>query len=420
MTASHPDVIPFPGRFTAPATPAENAVLSPVCVVTNDGQLSAKLAQDLQSLGLTCKVVPTVDAAVQTLHQYPLDVCFVGPLPPGQTSGQLAGQINQRGWSTQIAYVDASHSMDQLEISNGAPLLEVLPADYSREYLQLQVCAMTQRARLTGETRRLRKQLANRNLRELVGHSAAMQTLRQQIQQAADQSGGILLRGEPGTGADLVAQAIHDASRRAHRPFIKLDCSVMSAETLEQELVGGLSAAGVATGRLAAADGGTLMFDQVQCMALPIQRKLAQLLREQRFENPVTGERIRFDVRVIFSTPSDLSELAERGLFRQDLLEEGCQMLIHLPSLRSRSDDLGLLAEHFLRRIAAREGRPVRSITVEALHLLQKHDWPGNVRELENVLNGPVRSTAPSSPRPCSNPGSHRPKRTSTAKSRPG
>ncbi len=386
MTASHPDVIPFPGRFSAPAAAIDPTALAPVCVVTHDGQLSARLAQDLQSLGLVCKVVTTVDAAVQTLHQTPLDVCLVGPLPAGQTTGQLAGQINQRGWSTQIAYVEAVHAAERFDAGNSTQVLEVLPADYTREYLQLQVCAMTQRARLVGETKRLRKQLANRNLRELVGHSSAMQTLRQQIQQAADQSGGVLLRGEPGTGADMVAQAIHDASRRAHRPFIKLDCSVMSAETLEQELVGGVTAAGVTTGRLTAADGGTLMFDQVQCMALPIQRKLAQLLREQRFENPVTGERIRFDVRVIFSTPSDLSELAERGLFRQDLLAEGCQTLIHLPSLRSRSDDLGLLAEHFLRRIAAREGRPVRSITVEALHLLQKHDWPGNVRELENVL----------------------------------
>ena len=386
MTASHPDVIPFPGRFIAPTASSESTALAPVCVVTNDGQLSARLAQDLQSLGLLCKVVSTVDTAVLTLQQHPAEVCFIGPLPPGQTSGQLAGQINQRGWSTQIACVDAGHAADGDGSAGGLQMLDVLPLDYSRGYLHLQVCALTQRARLVAETRRLRKQLANRNLRELVGHSTAMQTLRQQIQQAAEQSGGILLRGEPGTGADLVAQAIHDASRRAHRPFIKLDCSVMSAETLEQELVGGVTASGVVTGRLAAADGGTLMFDQVQCMALPIQRKLAQLLREQRFENPVTGERIRFDVRVIFSTPSDLSELAERGLFRQDLLAEGCQVLIHLPSLRSRSDDLGLLTENFLRRIAAREGRPVRSITVEALHLLQKHDWPGNVRELENVL----------------------------------
>jgi len=155
---------------------------------------------------------------------------------------------------------------------------------------------------------------------------------------------------------------------------------------MEQELVGAVTAAGASTGRFSAADGGTLLFDQVQCLALPIQRKLITMLREQRFEHPITGEKLRFDVRVIFSTPSDLSELAERGLFRAELMAEACQTLIHLPSLRSRVDDIGLLAEQFLRRIAAREGRPVRSITVEALQLLQKHDWPGNVRELENVL----------------------------------
>ncbi len=387
MSVSHPDVIPFPGRPTAPPEPADTvAILQPVLVVTNNSALAGRLANDLQALGLACRVVSTVDTAVQSLQQHLSEVCLIGPLPPGHTSGQLAGQINQRGWSTQCAVVGSLSAAEAAAQFNGPQTLETLPTDYSRDYLNLMVAALTQQSRTAGENRRLRKQLANRNLRDLVGQSSAMQTLRSQIQQAADQSGGVLLRGEPGTGADLVAQAIHDASRRAHRPFIKLDCSVLSAESLEQELVGSVTATGVTTGRLSAADGGTLMFDQVQCLALPIQRKLVTMLREQRYQHPATGERIRFDVRIIFSTPSDLSELSERGLFRQELLAEGCQALIHLPSLRSRVDDIGLLAEHFLRRIAAREGRPVRSITVEALNLLQKHDWPGNVRELENVL----------------------------------
>lgn len=386
MSVSHPDVIPFPGRPAASPEPIEIAgTTQPILVVTNDHQLSNRLATDLQSLGFTCRVASTVDTALQSLQQHLSDVCLIGPMPPGHTSGQLAGQINQRGWTTQCALVGTS-TADELAGRPTGQVLEVLPADYSRSYLQLMISALTHQCRLAGENRRLRKQLANRNLRDLVGQSSAMQTLRTQIQQAAEQSGGVLLRGEPGTGADVVAQAIHDASRRAHRPFIKLDGSVLSAETLEQELVGCVSNAGVTTGRLSAADGGTLLFDQVQCLALPIQRKLVTMLRDQRYEHPVTGERIRFDVRIIFSTPIDLSELAERGLFRQELLAEGCQTMIHLPSLRSRVDDIGLLAEHFLRRIAAREGRPVRAITVEALNLLQKHDWPGNVRELENVL----------------------------------
>lgn len=378
MSVSHPDVIPFPTRPAPAAPPADNAAAASVLVVTHDAALSSRLTADVQGLGLACRVVSTVEAAVQSLQQSLSEVCLVGPLPPGHTSGQLAGQINQRGWPTVCATVGSSEG--------GSQRLEVLPVDYTTEYLGLMIASLTQQSRVQSENRRLRKQLANRNLRDLVGQSGAMQTLRQQIQQAAEQSGGILLRGEPGTGADVVAQAIHDASRRAHRPFIKIDCSVRSAETMEQELIGAVTANGVTTGRLVTADGGTLMFDQVQCMALPIQRKLIAMLKEQRFEHPQTGERIRFDVRVIFSTPSDLSELSERGLFRSDLLAEACQTMIHLPSLRSRVEDIGLLAEHFLRRIAAREGRPVRSITVEALNLLQRHDWPGNVRELENVL----------------------------------
>jgi DNA-binding NtrC family response regulator len=225
----------------------------------------------------------------------------------------------------------------------------------------------------------------------MVGHSQAMQALRQQTQQVAEQLGCVLLKGEQGTGIDLVAQAIHDSSRRAHRPFVKVDCSVLSAETLEEELFGQMEQeqGGInrhKPGRLEQADGGTLLIDQVQYIALPVQKRLVNLLREQRFEHPETHERVRFDVRFVFGSHVDLTSLVDRGLFRRDLHEEICQVTIDLPTLRSRKEDIGSLTEHFLRRVAGREGKPPRSIMIEALHVLQNYEWPGNVRELENMI----------------------------------
>ncbi|MBM4076366.1 MAG: sigma-54-dependent Fis family transcriptional regulator, partial [Planctomycetes bacterium] len=193
------------------------------------------------------------------------------------------------------------------------------------------------------------------------------------------------------SGIDLVAQAIHDSSSRAHRPFVKLDCSVLSAEAMERELFGGteqnqFGQSQRLPGRLELADGGTLLLEQIQFMALPVQKILVSLIREQRFDDPQGGERIRFDVRFVCGTHVDLSSLVDKGLFRRDLYEAISCCCIELPTLRSRKEDIAPLAEHFLRRVSSREGKPPRSLTVDALQLLQKHDWPGNVRELENVV----------------------------------
>jgi DNA-binding NtrC family response regulator len=166
---------------------------------------------------------------------------------------------------------------------------------------------------------------------------------------------------------------------------------VLSAETLEEELFGqsepeqgGMSRH--KPGRLEQADGGTLLIDQIQFIALPVQKRLVNLLREQRFEHPETHERVRFDVRFAFGTHADLESLVERGLFRRDLYDEVCSSTIELPTLRLRKEDIGSLTEHFLRRVAGREGKPARSIMIDALHVLQNYEWPGNVRELENMI----------------------------------
>jgi DNA-binding NtrC family response regulator len=172
---------------------------------------------------------------------------------------------------------------------------------------------------------------------------------------------------------------------------VKLDCSVLSAEALEAELFGEVEVTGPGrsvrhAGRFELADGGTLLFDNAHQIALPMQRRLVQVLRDGAFQHPITGERVRIDLRVILGTSSDLEQLVGRGLFREDLLELVATCRVNLPALRDRKEDIGLLAEHFLRKVAAREGKPARSLTLDALKVLQGHHWPGNVRELQNVI----------------------------------
>jgi DNA-binding NtrC family response regulator len=384
MTQAHPDIIPFPVR--APAHATEGAV--PVLIVSGDLEWLHRLAGDVQATGRAVRTAASSEAAVQWLQANPPEVCVIGPLPGGSVE-QLLEACQQKGGTTQFLRMDGHAAPQHTGPAAGnGPTLDLLPEPCAPDVLALALHATEQRARLLAENRRLRRQLANRNLREMAGQSAAMQALRHQIQYLAEQAGPVLLTGERGTGIDQVAQAIHDASKRSHRPFVAVDCSVHSAETLEAELFGAPPPAGAARqpGRLEQADGGTLLLENVHCIALPLQRRLAAVLADQRFEIERTGERIRFDVRVVLGTEVDLDELMQRGLFRPELLRDIGEHRLVVPTLRSRPEDIAPLVEFYLRKVAAREGKPPRSLTLDALHLLQSYHWPGNLAELEHVI----------------------------------
>jgi DNA-binding NtrC family response regulator len=380
MTQAHPDIIPFPGRPAA--TPPEAAAT--VLIVGADPAQTQTWAAGIQAQGYSTRTASSLESAQQWLQAAPPEACIVGPLPPGDTLETLQAAINRAGLGTQIVRIDPAVSDCQFRC-------EWLTDAVPENQLPVLAAAAVQRAQLQGEVRRLKRQLCNRNLRDMAGHSPAMQQLRNRVQQLSELSTSVLITGETGCGADLVAQAIHDASKRAHRPFVAVDCSVHSAETLEQELFGiAESSSGQTivkqTGRLELADGGTLLLENVDCIALPLQRRLAAVLQDQRFEREGTGERVRFDVRVVFATHVDLDDLLQRGLFRPELHRDATQQRLELPALRTRPEDIAPLAEACLKKIAGKEGRPPRSLTLDALHRLQTYHWPSNIRELEYVI----------------------------------
>lgn len=381
MTESHPDIIPFPSRPAAAPVDAGPLVL----IVSANLSLSQQWAEDLQSSGFSTRSAASLESALQWLQSTPAEVCLVGPLNPGDTVELLQSAIQKHAWPTQLVWMPEGSAVAETLVCDWYPR----PMDLS--HVGWLVAAACQKAKLTGEVRKLRRQLSNRNVRDMVGHSPAMQQLRERVQQVADLGDGCLIIGERGSGVDLVALGIHEASKRAHRPFVSIDCSVHSAETLEQELFGlAETTMGVGVtrqpGRLEQADGGTLLLENVDTIALPLQRRLATILKDQRFEHEATGERIRFDIRVVFGTHADLDELEGRGLFRAELLHHVTRQRLAIPALRARSEDVAPLAEACLRKLAAREGLPPRSLTLDALHRLQAYSWPGNQSQLEHVI----------------------------------
>jgi DNA-binding NtrC family response regulator len=230
-----------------------------------------------------------------------------------------------------------------------------------------------------------------RRERELVGDSPQMQELQQLIDRVAPTNASVLITGESGTGKELVAQALHDRSHRADRPFIKVSCAALPEELLELELFGHergafTDAYEARPGRFELADGGTLLLDEVGDISPTIQVKLLRVLQEREFERVGGRDTIHCDVRIVASTNRELLDASQAPPFREELYYRLNVIPIHVPPLRERTGDIRVLAGYFLDRARRELGKHIDGIQERALALLARYPWPGNVRELENAI----------------------------------
>ena len=234
---------------------------------------------------------------------------------------------------------------------------------------------------------------------ELIGSSAPFRQVLDAVSTIAPVDAPVLLLGETGTGKELIARAIHDAGPRRHQRFVAVNCAAIPAGLLESELFGYERGAftGAATqtiGRFQAADRGTLFLDEIGDLPLELQPKLLRALQEQQIERLGSGGRaIPVDVRVIAATNHNLWEMVERRAFRADLYYRLNVFPIVIPPLRHRTEDIPLLAAHFVQRFAARHRKEIRQIPPEVLDALTRQPWPGNVRELQNAIERGVIAT---------------------------
>jgi two-component system nitrogen regulation response regulator NtrX len=225
----------------------------------------------------------------------------------------------------------------------------------------------------------------------MVGESAAMRALLEQVQKVAPSQGRVLISGENGSGKELVAHAIHRLSKRAAGPFVKINCAAIPRDLVESELFGyerGAFSGAVQAkkGRLELADGGTLFLDEIGDLSLEAQAKLLRVIETGEVER-VGGTRTQHvDVRIVAATNKNLTAAIEAGDFREDLFYRLNVLPLHVAPLRERRGDIPLLAAHFLEACCAAEGRPVKRLGAEAERLLASYHWPGNVRELRNLM----------------------------------
>jgi DNA-binding NtrC family response regulator len=251
--------------------------------------------------------------------------------------------------------------------------------------------ALEQR-RLVEENIHYRQELITKyKLENIVGRSAQMLQVYKTIARVAESRSTVLVTGESGTGKELIARAIHFNSPRAARPFVAVDCSSLAETLLESELFGHMRGAftGAVTtkkGLFEEADRGTCFLDEIGDISLAMQAKLLRVLQEHEIKRVGGTETIKIDVRIVAATNQNLEALVTEKKFREDLFYRLNVVSIHLPSLRERPEDVPLLADHFLRKYASQNNKPVCRISPEAMDLLVRHRWPGNVRELENVI----------------------------------
>jgi len=230
---------------------------------------------------------------------------------------------------------------------------------------------------------------------EMIGESAAMQEVYRFVAKVAPTESNVLIEGESGTGKELVARAIHRHSARADRPFIAINCAAITETLLESELFGHekgafTGAAAQKKGYIEVADGGTVFLDEIGELALALQAKLLRVLQERELVRVGGTKPIKVDIRILAATNRGLAHLAKEGKFREDLFYRLNVLACKIPSLRSRREDIPLLARHFAEKYSSKCKREVRGIADGALACLKRYDWPGNVRELENAIEHAV------------------------------
>jgi len=234
-----------------------------------------------------------------------------------------------------------------------------------------------------------------RRFDRIIGSSAALGSVLDQVEQVAPTDSTVLIEGETGTGKELIAHAIHKASQRCGRPFIKLNCAAIPMDLLESELFGhekGAFTGAIAQkfGRFEMADRGTLFLDEVGDIPPGLQPKLLRVLQEQEFERLGSGRTHKVDVRLVAATNRDLVKMVARGQFRSDLFYRLNVFPVLLPALRERREDIPALVKHFVKLFSRRMGKQVDSIPPETMAAFQCYSWPGNIRELQNLVERAV------------------------------
>jgi two-component system response regulator HydG len=362
-----------------------------VLVVDDQRNMRATTAIVLREAGHAVVEAEDGTAALQRLQAENFDVVLTDLRMPALDGMELLREVQRFAPETQVIVMTAYGTIESAveAIRHGA--YDFLAKPFKEDELLLRVAKAIEKRRLLGEVNLFAGEFRQRyGLETVVGRSQAIRDVLERVKRVGPTDATVLVTGESGTGKELVARALHVASRRADKPFVPVNCSAITETLLESELFG--HAKGAFTGATRArrglfeeANGGTLFIDEIAETAPGFQAKLLRALQEGEIRRVGESSPVQVDVRVIAASNQDLRRAIAERRFREDLFYRLNVVPIRIPPLRDRSEDVPLLAAHFLRRFVQRTGQE-KVLTPDAVAALLGHDWPGNVRELENMI----------------------------------
>ena len=367
-----------------------------ILVVDDEAPQRELICGFLQRHGFAVTAAESGERAREIVKQTPFDLILTDQKMPNFSGLDLLGFVRGINPETAVILMTAYGSIETAvaAIKNGAT--DYLTKPLNLDELLHKIEQAGERHRLYSENRELREALQERHRVEgIIGDSGRMLEVLSLVRRVAASEATVLIRGESGTGKELIAKAIHYASSRSSRPLIKVNCAALPETLLESELFGherGAFTGAVETrkGRFELADGGSLFLDEIGDLPLHLQAKLLRVLQEKEFERVGASRSIRVNVRILSATHRDLENLLKEGRFREDLYYRLNVVMIALPALRERRQDLPLLIDHFVRVFAGKNAKNIKGMTHEARESLLRYDYPGNVRELENIIERAV------------------------------
>jgi DNA-binding NtrC family response regulator len=363
-----------------------------ILVVDDDELMRDSLGQTLAGVGYQVETARSGREGLDNLKRQSFELVLTDLRMPEVGGIELLEELRRQGDETPVILITAYGAIDTAVSAMKGGASDYIVKPFQRDTLLVAVEKALAHEKLRRENAFFRRQTgADPDTRPIIGQSAAIKGALLLVEKYAPSSGTVLIRGASGTGKELFARLLHHASPRRTNPFLSVNCAALSAGLLESELFGHEKGAFTGAerrniGRFEIADGGTLLLDEVSEIDTRLQAKLLRVLQEKEFDRVGNARTIKVDVRVVATTNRDLEREVAQGRFREDLYFRLTQLVIDVPPLADRKEDIPLLAEHFLRHaVRAHGGKKVR-LSTEALESLAAYSWPGNVRELENLI----------------------------------
>ena len=359
-----------------------------ILVVDDERAIRNSLREILGDEGYDVDVAEDGAAAVDMIDKEHYDVIFCDIKMPGKDGEEVLDFVSSHGIDSAMVMISGHGDIDTAVecIKKGAFDFIQKPLDLNR--ILITVKNAGERTNLVKDNKVLKKKVYGQ---EMIGSSKALQHIREIIAKVAPTDARVLITGANGTGKELVARSLHSLSGRSSMPYVEVNCAAIPSELIESELFGHekgsfTSAIKQHKGKFEQADGGTLFLDEIGDMSLAAQAKVLRVLQEKKLSRVGSDKDIQVDVRVVAATNKDLPEEIKKGNFREDLYHRLSVIVIKVPTLDERKEDIPELTEYFVNQICAESGKSPVPFAPDAVKALQAKNWPGNIRELRNVV----------------------------------